>query len=291
MKRASLVDEFIAAKVAHRFASEHTKKADVNSYPEKMQALKATDALLAGLTSTTKKFSSASKEGLETFAKGIEELPGELEKLGVNTKSLKRYFTQIENLIKVAQKGDPLRAYSTYKSDTPIAKAQKVLQTLAQAAMKASGAGSLSIKPVFVSDIFKKKVVPGFQQVMSACDSWYKEASSASSDIGAYMAEAHVYREPFRSGFGDSPDFEAYAAAQRDFSDESESLRKTIQHNAIGLPLASSGFEDCLDPDLCLKTLSKSTNEMIKLHSDFHKKWGDFRAKHQSEFDGQKSLF
>jgi hypothetical protein len=79
--------------------------------------------------------------------------------------------------------------------------------------------------------------------------------------------------------------------ALNDFSKQSHDLTDLIRHNAIGLDLAPDGFEDCVDVDLCVNTIAKSVDELLKLHLEFGKKWGDYRAKLQAKWTGQKSLF
>lgn len=288
-KKASLVDQFIAAKVKARYAA--TKKADVNDYPEILRSLKSADAEIAGIITLSKKYETMAKKGLDDFEKAMDGLPGTLEKLGVSTKSLQRYFTQISNLIKVAKKGHPLRAYSTFKSETPIAKAQKVLMTLGQAALKAGGIGTAIVKPVLITHTFQQDVVPSLQALKEACDDWYKAASDASSAIDKNVTKGWVSAEPHRTGFGADPEFDKYAEAQREFAKQSKDLTDLVRHYALGLPLASTSFEDCVDVDICLKTMAKGNDDLIKLHMDFGKKWGDFRAKHQDKYKGQPSLF
>lgn len=290
-KKAGLVDQFIAARVKERFAASQ-KKADVNDYRAAMQSVKAADADIAGLITSTKKYEGMAKKSLDDFEKAMKGLPGTLEKLGVPTKSLQRYFTQIDNLIKIAQKGPALRAYSTFKSDTPIAKAQKVLMTLAQAALKAGGVGTAIVKPVMVQATFKEDVLPSFHALKEACDDWYSHASKLTSEIESNVRSGGwISAEPHRSGFGPDPEFDKYAEAQREFAKASRDLTEVVRHNAIGLPLASTSFEDCADPDLCLKTMAKACDDLIKLHLEFGKKWGDFRAKLQDKHTGQPSLF
>jgi len=286
------LDQFIAARVKDRFASS-TKVADVNDYPAAYIATKSADAAIAGLITTSKRYESAAKSALADLAKAVDGIPAGLEKLGVSPKGLQRYQTQAVNLIKAAQKGHPLRAYSTYKSDAPISKLQKVLVTLGSAALKSSGVGTKILKPVMVQHLFKTDVAPSLDALKSACDDWYESASNASHEIErSISAGGWLAAEPTRSGFGPDPEWEKYAKAQREFAKEAHDLADIVRHNAIGLPLAASSFEDCVDVDVCLKTMGKACTDLLKLHEKFGKEWGDFRSKLQDkETTGQRSLF
>ena len=150
----SPVDQLIAARVKVRFASHTRREAvdltDINDYQRALRALKSIDPLLDGLKTTTTKYEAQARTNLDEFATAVDKIPTDLERLGVNPKTLQRYHTQLVNLIKVAKKGNPLRAYSTYASDTPIGKAQKVAVNLAKAALKSSGTGTKVLKPALV---------------------------------------------------------------------------------------------------------------------------------------------
>ena len=289
----SPIDQLIAARVKVRFAS-HSKSADltdINDYQGALRALKSIDPLLGGLKTTTAKYETLVRSGLNELATAVDKIPADLENLGVNPKAIQRFHTQLVNLIKVAKKGNPLRAYSTYVSDSPIEKAQKVAISLGTAALKSSGAGTKVLKPALVMQYFKENVGGPLEDVRSSCDDWYHAADILATKIHHLISDASIHEEPYSSGFTITPEFETYAKAQRIFSKENEGLITTIRHNVIGLPLAASGFEDCEDVGLCIDTATKAFNEALKLHMEFGKKWGDFRAKNQAQQSGQMSLF
>jgi hypothetical protein len=289
----SPLDQLIAARIKVRLAanSRRADLTDINDYQEALRALKSIDPLLGGLKTTTAKYEALVKKSLDEFATAVDKIPTDLEKLGVNPKSIQRYHTQLVNLIKVAKKGNPLRAYSTYVSDSPIGKAQNVALSLAKAAVKSSGAGTKVLKPALVQHYIVQNIGNPLEEVRSTCDDWYNAADSLATKIHHLISDASIHEEPYSSGFTLTPEYVEYAAAQRAFSKQNEDLITTIRHNVIGLPLAASGFEDCEDPVLCIDTATKAFDEAIKLHMEFGKEWGDFRAKNQAQQSGQMSLF
>ena len=288
------LDQLIAARVKVRFASlsKRADPIDINDYPKALRGLKAADPLLSGLKTTTDKYKDAAKKALDEFATSVDQIPSGLEKLGINPKGIQRYHTQLVNLIKVAKKGEPLRAYSTFSSDAPLKKVDSVISSLVKTALKSSGAGTKILKPALVANYMTKEVVGPFESVKSACDDWFEFVGSAASKIDKLVMDAWwVSPEPYSSGFTLTPEYEEYAKAQRVFAKQSRDLVDTVRHNIIGLPMAASGFEDCVDIDLCLSTAIKALDEALKVNLEFGKKWGDFRAKNQAQESGQKSLF
>jgi hypothetical protein len=295
MLKLSPVDQLIAAKVKVRFASrsksavDHT---DINDYPEALRSLKAVDPLISGLMTATDKYRGVTKKALDELATSVDQIPNGLKSLGVNPKSIQRFHTQLVNLVKVAKKGDPLRAYSTYAVDCPLRKVKGVLVSLGKAALKSVEVGTKVLKPALVFDYIKQEVVAPFEAVVDACDAWFNFVSSTGDEINDLVTTSmQVHPEPYSIGFTLSPEYKEYASAQREFAEQNSSLLGTVKHNIIGLLLASRGFEDCTDVDLCLTTAAKAVNEAIKLHISFGKEWGDFRAKNQDQESGQRSLF
>jgi len=288
-KKASLVDQFIAAKVKDRYTM--AKEADVNDYSSSLRLLKAADAEIASLLTLTHKYESAAKKAFDDFEEAATEtLPRELEKIGVPSKNLQRYFTQIANLLQTVKKGHPLRAFS-FKSESPVAKVQKVLATIGKAILKESGAGAAIVKPALATHIFQKSISSPLGRLKDICADWYAAVLEASSIIEKSVTKGSISEEPHRIGFGDDAEFDRYAKAQREFAAEAKDLSDLLRHCAIGLPLASSGFEDCEDVGLCLKTMAKTSSDLIQTHLDFGKRWGDYRAKLQDRQEGQSSLF
>ena len=288
----SPLDQLIAARIKVRFAS-HSRKADVNEYPEAIQSIKSADALVGGLKTVSTRSTALAREALNDFAAKVGEIPGKLEALGVDTKGVKGFHTQLSNLVKVAQKGHPLRAYCAVKElSTPMGKAGKVLVNLGAKALRSSGAGKALLKPALVQQYITKVVAPSLEAVRSACDDWREAVSDDCLKIESLVRDGGwISAEPFSSGFSTTPEYETYAKAQREFSKQSHDLTDLIRHNAIGLDLAPDGFEDCVDVDLCVNTIAKSVDELLKLHLEFGKKWGDYRAKLQAKWTGHKSLF
>jgi hypothetical protein len=292
--KLSPVDQFIAARVKVRFASlsrravDHT---DLNDYPKALRVLKTVDPLLGGLKTTSDRYEDAAKKALVEFATSVDKIPTDLEKLGVSPKSIQRFHTQLVNLIKVARKGSAVRAYSTYISEAPLSKAKKVIVSLGNAALKSSGVGTKILKPALVGGYLSKNVMEPFASVVQACDSWYEVVGADVIRINSLLLDAHISPAPYSSGFTLTPEYEEYSKAQREFAKQNDNLLGTIRHNLIGLPSASSGFEDCTDVNLCLATMTKTFDETLKLHMAFGKEWGDFRAKNQAQESGQRSLF
>ena len=287
------VEQLIAARVSFRFASV-TKEADlvdINDYQKAIRSLKGADSVLAGLKTSTSRYDSVAKHALNEFATTVDSLPSELEKLGVSTKGIKRFHTQLVNLIKVAKSGQPLRAYSTFSSDRPLSKAKSVIISLGKAALKSSGVGTKILSPALVSRQLEK-VLDAFGDVRSACDDWYALAGSSTIHMDKLLTDAWLIQEtPVPTGFTLTPEYKEYSEAQRKFAKQNRDLLDLVRHNIIGLQLASTKFEDCEDVDLCLTTASKTLTEALKLNLDFGKEWGDFRAKNQDQENGQKSLF
>lgn len=288
------IDQFIAAKVSARFASTSRRAdpIDINNYPTALRSLQAVDPLLGGLKTTSDRYESAAKKALAEFGTAVEKIPEGLRALGVEPKGIQRFHTQLSNLIKVAKKGNAIRAYSTFNSSAPLSKAKKIIVSLGTAALKSSGVGSKILKPALVSNYLTKEVMGPFTSLVQACDAWYDFAGASASKIDNLVMEAwRINPDPRSSGLTLTPEFEKYAEAQREFAKQSRDLLDTVRHNLIGLPMAATGFEDCKDVDLCLATATKAFNECLKLHLDFGKEWGDFRTKNQDQESGQKSLF
>lgn len=285
------LDQLIAARVKVRFAS--MKLADVNDYGEAVREIKSADTLIGGLKTVSTRSASLSRDALREFSTKVDEIPGKLEALGVSTAGIKRFHTQLVNLIKVAQKGHPLRAYSVVlRDETPIGKAQSVLVSLGKAALKSSGAGSKILKPALIQNYLTKEIVPSLEAIREACANWFHAIDDDCSEISRVIFNAGgIHAEPHRSGFEPDPDYDKYAEAQREFANESRDLADVVRHNALGLPLASRSFEDCADVDLALNTMAKANDDLLKLHLEFSKKWGDYRAKLQGKFSPQQSLF
>lgn len=292
--KLSPVDQLIAARVKVRFASSSKRAVDptdINDYPKALRALKAVDPLLGGLKAISDTDEGLAKKALDEFATSVEKIPDELKKLGVNPKGIQRFHTQLMNRIKVAKKGNAVRAYSIFTDDPPLSGAKKVLKSLFNAALKSSGAGVKIVKPTLIAAYLDKEVLGPFSSVMTVCDHWYTTVGDDVTKIDHLLSDARILPEPMSSGFTLTKEYENYRTAQREFADQSNDLIDTIRHNLIGLPGAGSGFKDCTDVNLCISTVVKAFNEALKLHLAFGKEWGDFRAKNQDQESGQRSLF
>lgn len=288
------LDQLIAARVKVRFASlaKRAEPIDTNEYQRAIQSLKEADSILAGVKTTTSKHEAIAKKALDAFASAVEKIPADLEKLGVNTSGIKRFHTQLTNLIKVAKSGQPLRAYSSFNSDRPLSKAKNVIVSLGKAALKSAGTGTKILKPALVANYLGKNVVDPFEDLSTACDDWYAFAGGSASSIDQLVMDAwSIQEEPYSSGFTLSEGYLKYVEAQRVFAKESRDLLDVVRHNVIGMSMASTKFEDCEDVDLCINTAIKALDAALKLHMAFGKEWGDFRAKNQDQESGQKSLF
>lgn len=288
----NLVDQLIVARVQNRFASSSRRATpiDLNDYSKALRSLKAVDPLLGGLKTTSDRYKDVAKKALDKFESKVEGIPTGLEQLGVDTKGIKRFHTQLLNLIRVAKKGHPLRAYSTFTSDSPLGKVRSIIISLGKAALKSSGAGAKVLKPALVANYLGRELVEPFEDVKEACDGWFNAVDAVTEEIHSLVMEAG-YITPVPSGFNTTPEFESYTKAQREFTKESKELTGIVIHNVLGLALAGTGFEDCVDVELCISTASKSLNEAVKIHTEFGKKWGDFRAQNQDQESGQRSLF
>jgi len=286
------LDQLIAARVKFRFASiRNANPIDTNDYQRAIRSLKEADSILAEVKTSTSRHESAAKSALNAFSTAVDEIPGKLEKLGINIKGIQRFQTQLVNLVKVAKKGSPLRAYSTFSSDRPLNKVESVINSLGKAALKSAGVGTKILKPALVAHTLQD-VVSVFSDVIYACDEWYAFAGSSASSIDQLVMDAWwIQEEPFSSGFTLTREYEEYVKAQRVFAKQNKDLLDTVRHNVIGLPMASTKFEDCEDVNLCISTAIKALDEALKLNLDFGKKWGDFRSKNQDQSTGQKSLF
>ena len=261
-------DRRMVSRVISRYAGKKPRVfLDVNKYSKALTSLKTVDPLIASLVAVSKKFEGLAKTALKDFAKMLDELPEKLKGLGVDTKTLKRYHTQAVNLVKIAQEGQPLRAYSTYSSESPGRKARDVLGTLARAALKLAGDKADAVK-----DYFNKEVSPAIVALSKACDGWYTTVSPTCSKIDTLSSAARFLSKAHK-GFVPDPEFDEYIKAQNDFVKEMESPAYTVQHTALGLQLAPSSFEDCLDVDLCLKTMQKAYDDLMQLFEAFWSKW------------------
>jgi hypothetical protein len=287
------IDQLIAARIKARFSSlaKRADPIDTNDYPRAIQSLKEADSILAGVKTTTSKYNGLAKKALDAFTTAVDKIPSDLEKLGVSSSGIKKSHTQLVNLIKVAKAGQPLRAYSTFSSDKPLNKVKSVIESLVRAALKSAGTGTKVLKPALVANCLGK-VMDVFDDVRSACDDWYAFVGGSASSIDQLVMDAWwLQEEPHSSGFTLTEGYTKYVEAQRVFAKQNRELLDVVRHNVIGLPMASTKFEDCEDVDLCINTASKTLDEALKLNLDFGKKWGDFRAKNQDQSTGQKSLF
>lgn len=253
---------------------------------EQLQAIQSADALIAGLTASTKKYHEAARKALDGFGTSWQGFSDTVRHTG--PKTAQRYLTQVTNLVKEAKRGPPLRAYHPYYQEPPLNKAAKIL---VQGRGPAKGlALALAESPVLLQAL-QADVLPALRNVQSVCSDWHQLAQDHGDKIRDLMGKAYAHAEPFQHGFASDPGREKWAAAQRPFAKETNRLRDIVIHKATGLAGGSGSFADCADVDECLKALTHTNNDLLKLHKDFNKRWADYQAAHEGKYKDQRSLF
>jgi hypothetical protein len=254
------LDQFIASRVKARFAAkEASTRVAADNYPKEFEAVKLAAAAIAGLTQVSQSYGQKAKSALDDFAKVVDSIPSELKKLGTDPNIVKRYHTQLVNLIKAAQDGHPLRAYSPFDINKPIYKAQKVSMLLAQAVAKSKDQTELNQ--------YLRTVMLPLDTVTSTCASWYKLADKTSQKIDKLISKSKVTPKPL----GD--EYDEYTDDQRSFSAAVKTLVDVIRHNAIGLPEGRNSFADCADVELCIKSMERACVHLLKIFTEFKKNW------------------
>lgn len=269
--KLSPVDQFIAARVQERYAS--SRVADVNEYQSLKRRLENLDSWLDKLRSTTDwTIDEIKGEYLGKIEKASQGLPQLVDRHNTDAVKLKRYFTKLDNLVSVMRQTHPLRV-----------DVGPILKFLVAFHSKLPNENKNWYQLYIKEDLF-----PVINTIRLLIEDWKAAATKFAGDVN--NSGLNVAAEPTRSGFGEDPEWEKYAIEQRKFAEESNDLTRLLVHTSIGIVNAGPSFEDCADPEVTLKTMIKTLDSCVKLHTSFGKKWGDYRAKLQGKFSPQRSL-
>lgn len=275
MSDMKIIQRVVAAvherDLVDRVAQAGLRMADVNDYGDLASQIKAHEADLMSAVTLTDQYQKAITEKIDDSVKAVASSKEKLEAMGINFKPLARWVTMATNALKEWKKSPCNHSYVKSPSSAALDAFSKLVGNAAKQTEN-KAALSQTMKPVAL-ELTKAK---------DLLDDWRGKITDL--DL-ASSYQLRVVPEPWRSGFGPNPEREKYEEAQRAFAEASEKVLNQVREDTF------AALNKAEDPKDLLKSAAKGAGQLYKMHVDFGREWGDYRATLKDHYDGQKSMF